>query len=246
LSPAPSKSARAAGDSLLPDRSWEVRGSLERPLLHLWSDNCNLTRRVLSIDAKSNDRLALAVEQFGRSKPARMEIVRLAYSRSARQLSREEFCAQLRRILAEQFSDETVEKLSTAADRRVVGGSRRRNSGRHRKQPDVRVVVVRSLPPTASGKNLNALRLFLPKGQAAALAHRVAALHPRLQLQLFELDSATPPALSRTARTLDAGQPLAGCFPRRSDARSQARLRTSFRAHRRTFSICFASHVHNA
>jgi hypothetical protein len=96
--------------------SWEVRGSLEKPLLHLWSDNCNLTRRVLSIAAKSDDRLALAVEQFGRSKPARMEIVRLAHARSNRQLSREEFCIQLHRILAEQFPDETVEKLSTAAD----------------------------------------------------------------------------------------------------------------------------------
>ena len=61
---------------------WEVRGSLERPLLHLWSDHCNLTRRVLSIAAKSDDRLALAVEQFGRSKAARMEIVRVAYSRN--------------------------------------------------------------------------------------------------------------------------------------------------------------------
>jgi hypothetical protein len=68
--------------------SWEVRGSPERPLLHLWSDNCNLTRRVRSIAAKSDDRLALAVEQFGRSKPARMEIVRVAYSRNPRQRSR--------------------------------------------------------------------------------------------------------------------------------------------------------------
>jgi hypothetical protein len=64
--------------------SWEVRGSLEKPLLHLWSDNCNLTRRVLSIAGESDDRLALAVEQFGRSKPARMEIVRMGLSENWR------------------------------------------------------------------------------------------------------------------------------------------------------------------
>jgi hypothetical protein len=189
--------------------SWEVRGSLERRLLHLWSDNCNLTRRVLSIAATSNDRLALAVEQFGRSKPARMEIVRLAYSRSARQLAREGFCAQLRRILAEQFPDETVEKLSTAADlehtlsRIYVHGISRRG-----KRSVALLAVPESETPdamessltfallwldharqTAAGRNLTALRLMLPKGQAAVLAHRVAALHPRLELQIFEFDN---------------------------------------------------------
>jgi hypothetical protein len=189
--------------------SWEVRGSLEKPLLHLWSDNCNLTRRVLSIAAKSDDRLALAVEQFGRSKPARMEIVRLAYSRSARQLSREEFCVQLRRILAEQFPDETVEKLSTAADlEHSLSRIYVRGISRCGKASIALLAVPESETPdaiessltfallwldhsrqTAAGKNLTALRLILPKGQAAALAHRVAALHPRLQLQLFELDN---------------------------------------------------------
>ena len=29
--------------------SWEVRGSSEKPLLHLWSAQFNLTRRVLAI-----------------------------------------------------------------------------------------------------------------------------------------------------------------------------------------------------
>ena len=29
--------------------SWEVRGAAEKPLLHLWSADYNLTRRVLAI-----------------------------------------------------------------------------------------------------------------------------------------------------------------------------------------------------
>jgi hypothetical protein len=47
--------------------SWEVRGSTEKPLLHIWSQNCNVTRRVLAITDRSEQRLALAVERFGRS-----------------------------------------------------------------------------------------------------------------------------------------------------------------------------------
>jgi hypothetical protein len=51
--------------------SWEVRGNGDKPLLHLWSENHNLTRRVLAITDHSEQRLALAVECFGRSKPDR-------------------------------------------------------------------------------------------------------------------------------------------------------------------------------
>src|SRR3981081_1238253 len=86
--------------------SWEVRGAAEKPLLHLWSAECNLTRRVLAITDHSEQRLILAVERFGRSKPGRLECGRISFDRSARELTRQAFCEQLRRILAEQFPDE--------------------------------------------------------------------------------------------------------------------------------------------
>ena len=41
--------------------SWEVRGAGEKPLLHLWSDQFKLTRRVLAITDHSEDQLALTV-----------------------------------------------------------------------------------------------------------------------------------------------------------------------------------------
>src|SRR5215813_13405191 len=72
--------------------SWEVRGSGAKPLLHLWSASHNLTRRVLAITNHSEDCLTLAVECFGRSKPARLEFVRVEVERPARKQSREEFC----------------------------------------------------------------------------------------------------------------------------------------------------------
>src|SRR6267154_1023875 len=74
--------------------SWEVRGAAEKPLLHLWSAEYNLTRRVLAITDHSEQRLILAVERFGRSKPDRLEFVRMNFERSARDLTRHAFCKQ--------------------------------------------------------------------------------------------------------------------------------------------------------
>jgi hypothetical protein len=96
--------------------SWEVRSMGEKPLLHLWSEQHNLTRRVLAITDHSDERLAFAVERFGRSKPGRLEFVRTSFERSARRLSREEFCSHLSHILAEQFPDESLESLVISPD----------------------------------------------------------------------------------------------------------------------------------
>src|SRR5260370_37032112 len=88
--------------------SWEVRGEDEKPLLHLWSEQFNLTRRVLAITDHSERRLALAVERFGRSKPDRLEFIRREFERGARELSREEFRDRLAHLLARQFPAERL------------------------------------------------------------------------------------------------------------------------------------------
>src|SRR5258708_18436298 len=96
--------------------SWEVRGEGEKPLLHLWSEQFNLTRRVLAITEHSEQRLALAVERVGRNKPDRLEFIRREFERGARELSREEFRDRLAHLLAEQFPDETLESLAISPD----------------------------------------------------------------------------------------------------------------------------------
>src|SRR6266700_2346882 len=95
---------RENGGSIAPfsGMSWEVRGAGDKPLLHLWSEHFNLTRRVLAITDHSEHRLALAVERFGRSKPDRLEFIRREFERGARELSREE-------------SSDTVDKSLTFA-----------------------------------------------------------------------------------------------------------------------------------
>jgi hypothetical protein len=94
--------------------SWEVRGSDDK--LHIWSEQYNLTRRVIAITDHSDARLVLAMERFGRSRPDRLEFVRIDFERSARKVSREEFCEHLKGLLASQFPDETVESATISAD----------------------------------------------------------------------------------------------------------------------------------
>src|SRR5260370_15108209 len=96
--------------------SWEVRGDGEKPLLHLWSEQFNLTRRVLAITDHSEQRLALAVERFGRAKPERLEFIRTDFQPKARALSREDLRDRLHQLLAEQFPDGTLESLTVAPD----------------------------------------------------------------------------------------------------------------------------------
>jgi hypothetical protein len=93
--------------------SWEVRGADDKPLLHIWSEEYNLTRRVIAITDHSEARLVLAVERFGRARPGRLEFVRSDFERPERELLRSEFCERLAHILGEQFPDETVESITT-------------------------------------------------------------------------------------------------------------------------------------
>jgi hypothetical protein len=191
------------------DMSWEVRGAGEKPLLHLWSERFNLTRRVLAITDHSEERLALAVERFGRAKPDRLEFIRMHFERSSYELSREEFCNYFKQILAEQFPDETLESLTVSQDLEhslsgnYARGLLRRGSAR---------VAVLGVPDGESSDTtdnsltfallwlrralhsshrgtITGLRLILPKNAGRTVAHRLAALDSRVNLELYELDS---------------------------------------------------------
>jgi hypothetical protein len=198
--------------------SWEVRGDGEKTLLHLWSEQLNLTRRVLAITDHSEQRLALAVERFGRSKPHRLEFIRREFERGARELSREEFRDRLSHLLAKQFLDETLESLAVSPDLEhslsdnYARGILRRGSAR---------VAVLAVPEGESSdatdnsltfallwlqhtRQVNSraavtgIRLVLPKDSCGNVAHRLAALDPQIPFELYEHD----PAL-RTIEKID-------------------------------------------
>lgn len=190
--------------------SWEVRGAGEKPLLHLWSEQCNLTRRVLAITDHSDERLALAVERFGHSKPDRLEFLRLEFERNARVLSRQEFCERFGRILAEQFPDEEIESLTTSPD---LEHSLSGNYARGLLRRGTSRTAVLCVPPGESAEAADSsitfallwldrslhcdrrsvivgLRVILPKNTGAAAVRRLSALHPKLSIELYEFDPA--------------------------------------------------------
>ena len=190
--------------------SWEVRGNGEKPLLHLWSEQFNLTRRVLAITDHSEQRLALAVERFGRAKPDRLEFIRREFERGARELSREEFRDRLSHLLAEQFPDETLESLVTSPDlEHSLSGNYARGLFR-RGSAHVAVLAVPGGESSDATDNIltfaliwlrrvresnfrsaiTGVRIILPKNACGTVAHRLAALDPQLPVELYEHDPA--------------------------------------------------------
>jgi len=187
--------------------TWEVRGDRAKPLLHLWSENHNLTRRVLAITEHSDDRLSLAVERFGRPRPERLEFLRIDFERSPRELSREAFCQHLAALCAEQFPDETVESLTTSADLEhslsgnYVRGVLRRGSLRTAllALPDIASQELPSRSVTfallwldrlrqSRGGHVTGLRLIVPRGAAPSVAQILPALDGKLNISLYEYD----------------------------------------------------------
>jgi hypothetical protein len=186
--------------------SWEIRGGAEKPLLHLWSENYNLTRRVLAITDHSEQRLTLAVERFGRTKPDRLEFIRVEFERTLQDLSRQAFCDYLRSLLAEHFPDETLESLTASPDlEHSLSGSYVRGLLRRGSTLIAVLAVPDGEPVDAAESSLTfallwldrarnsnrrgsvtGLRLILPKGSARLVASRAAALTSDLSLELYE------------------------------------------------------------
>ena len=88
-----------------------------RCLLHLWSEERNIVRRVLDAEL-DHDVLTLSVQRFGQAKPATLEICRDRDRRTPteRKRARHAYQALLRRVLERNFPGHTVERLSSAAD----------------------------------------------------------------------------------------------------------------------------------
>src|ERR1700739_4015501 len=56
----------------LADLQYEMRRAGKGPLVHLWSDEKNLTRRVIRLKEQTADRIVLEVHRLGKSKPGRL------------------------------------------------------------------------------------------------------------------------------------------------------------------------------
>jgi hypothetical protein len=184
----------------------EVRQVGSAPVVHLWSDRCNLTRRVVRVREQTEDHVILEVQRFGSAKPVRLEIFRTDSPRPAGRIAREQFRCQFRRILTGQFPDATIESLTSAPDLEhsfsgvYVRG--RMHEGSHgwavmAVSPEEDATAVEGmlafgilwLDWTRGHSSLRAmegLRLFAPEGKSRPLRERILALNSSAQTEIFE------------------------------------------------------------
>lgn len=187
---------------------YDVRPQGDAALLHLWSAEQSLVRRVLRVAEESAERVVLEVSRFGYSRNAQLEFIAGGARRETRRVEREQFSARLRRMLTDRFPDESVESLATAADlhhsisgsytrgivRRgseafaVLGASPCEDSGTIDGILTFGLIWLHHARERARRYSVHGLRLFLPRGTSSVTAHRMAALASPQEVELYEYE----------------------------------------------------------
>ena len=101
----------------LAEAKYSISGEYNKCLLHLWSADRNVVRRVLDAQIR-NGNLRLMVQRLGQSRPSKIEICRDRDRRSpsSRRAARSAYLQHLRRLLERRFPSFTILKLSNAMD----------------------------------------------------------------------------------------------------------------------------------
>jgi hypothetical protein len=207
-----------------------------KPLLHLWSPERSLVRRVSGFVETAPGRLRLEIERFGAKGTGRLEIALRERPRRQPRIEREGYAERFTALLRQQFPDDTLESLTVSPDlEHSLSGSYARGWMRSRQQawavlgagPSETVATIdaaltfgivwlewirtRAVAPTISG-----LRLFLPAGTSRVAAHRLTALAGS-SIQLFEWRIDEP--LARMIDPADTGNLATWLTPRRETER---------------------------
>jgi len=224
----------------LVDPESEVREQSGRLLLNLWSGDATLVRRIEAVLAQSEDRIELSVQKFGKTRPGRLELRSRDVPLDPGRLTREQFRARFRELLAGKFPDEDVLSLTTAPDlKRSLSGNYARGVQARGSQAYAAVGV----PPGESAastdaalvcallwldatrehnpkKRLAGVRLFLPDGRSAVTCHRLQALSRDLPIEIYEFDWAR--ARLHRIDLRDSGNLESRLVPRREVERLRA------------------------
>jgi hypothetical protein len=216
----------------LDDARYEVRAG-PKPLLHLWSGDRTLVRRVTRVVESGGDCVRLEVERFGKSRPGKLEIVRRERARRQSRLDREEFSERFAHLLSQQFPDETLQSLTTAADPEhslsgnyargwlragqqgwaVLGASPAETAATIDSSLTFGLIWLDWLRGRAAGPVIAGLRLILPAETTRLVAHRLAALAPDVVVELYEWRIEEP--LARRVDPSDGGNLSTWLTPRR-------------------------------
>lgn len=201
---------------------FEVHLQGKNPLIHLWSDERNLTRRLVRVKSRDENRIVLEVQRFGKSKPARLEFVRRDNARAPSRITREQFRERFERILADKFPDSAVDSLTSWPDlehsfsglyvRGIMHEGKRAwallAAGPSESDAVERMLAFAILWLDRSRNNsdkraIEGLRLFVPEGTSRSLRERVLALSSRVTVEIFEMRE--PDSLMQRVDPEDAG-----------------------------------------
>lgn len=188
---------------------YSVTGEHNRCLLHLWSAERNIVRRIVDMEVKG-DVLRLAVQRLGQPSPSKLEICRFRDRRTTneKRASRLAYRHKLNRILERHFAGFTIAELRTSADLERSFGPIYCRGLLHRGQSAFAVFGVNEKETQSSidaaltfailwlehcrqnqaGKRVvEGLKLFLPSGTTTLTRQRIAHLNPTAaQWQLYE------------------------------------------------------------
>ena len=216
----------------LEDFRFEVRSHPTGVLLHLWSTHTNTVRRVVGVTADEDGVLEVEVIRFGRARPERLRFSS-AEAQQAGRISREQFRARLRELLAQQFPDETIATLSTAADlEHSLSGNYTRGAAEAGSQSWALLAAapgesaatydgllafgllwLERMRESQRRKIVGGLRLLFPAGAGKITAHRAKALSPEAAVQLYEYD--LDRGRARLVEPAEAGNVVTWLTPRR-------------------------------
>ncbi len=195
----------------LAQAKYSISGEHNKCLLHLWSAERNLVRRVLDVEIK-HEVLRLAVQRLGQTRPGKLEICRQRDRRTptAKRAARLAYQRNLQDTLERRFPAYVASRLTTSADLERSFGPVYARGLLRRGQSGFAVLGVNPQETQASidaaltfgilwldacrlaqaGKVVvEGLKLFLPAGTSALTRERMAHLHPdAAKWELYELE----------------------------------------------------------
>jgi hypothetical protein len=196
----------------LAQAKYSISGERNKCLLHLWSADRNLVRRVLDVEIK-HEVLRLAVQRLGQTRPGKLEICRQRDQRTptAKRAARVVYQRSLQRTLERRFPTYLASRLTTSADLERSFGPiytrgllRRGQSGfavlgvnPHETQSSIDAALTFGILwldacrlAQAGRMMVEGLKLFLPAGTSALTRERMAHLdQDAAKWQLYELEN---------------------------------------------------------
>ena len=195
----------------LAEAKYSISGEHSKCLLHLWSNERNVVRRVLDAEVKAAT-LRLQVQRMGQNRPTRLDFCRDRDRRSpaARRAARIAYEPRLRRALERNFPGWTVARLTTSVDLEHSFGPAYLRGWLRQGQRALAIVGAndQETQSTVDGaltcgilwleacrlaqqerRVVEGLAMIVPKGMVTLTQQRMAHLHPTAaKWSLYEFD----------------------------------------------------------